>query len=587
MAQWLKQSTAVTVMIGPFLDEDDGKTAEVALTLTQPDIRLSKNGAAFAQKNSVQTLTHDENGYYSLDLSNVDTNALGRLTVHVNESGALPVWYDFMVIDANAFNSIVLGTDVLDVSLVEIIGSATSATDLKDFVDAGYDPATNTITAVLDVTNAVTVGTINANVIDAVAIAAGAIDAAALATDAIDKISDGVWDENIVAAHGAADAAGRALRTLDAISDRANNSNLNAMLGVADTASETMLELVEEGCDLSLDNPVPGSPTADSVNERIRTIDDLLLPMVSKTGGSINDGGPSTTSFICAGLGDVDNFYNGMLLVFNDAADPNTGVGRRVLDWDFGTLTITLERALPVTPTNGDTFIMYAKDQAGLADVAGAVLDEDMTGHQTQGTLGQAIGDPAADATTLYQAVVTDADGDNVAVDVKAIKAETVLIVADTGELQTDDLPGLIATVQADLNIITGINGVFIDDVAITSAKFAAGAIDATAIANGAIDAATFATGAIDANALATDAVEEIRDSILTTAQTEEPAATIPPSNPSMKQMAMYAYMNWRNDNEATATERRLKNNAGTVIAKATMADDATTFNQGEMVAGP
>jgi hypothetical protein len=47
-----------------------------------------------------------------------------------------------------------------------------------------------------------------------------------------------------------------------------------------------------------------------------------------------------------------------------------------------------------------------------------------------------------------------------------AIKAETALIVADTNELQTDNVPGLIATAQADLDTITGAAGVVIDDSA-------------------------------------------------------------------------------------------------------------------------
>ena len=48
--------------IGPFVAATDGGTAEVALTLTQPDIRLKKNGGAWAQKNAAQTLSHEENG---------------------------------------------------------------------------------------------------------------------------------------------------------------------------------------------------------------------------------------------------------------------------------------------------------------------------------------------------------------------------------------------------------------------------------------------------------------------------------------------------------------------------------------------
>lgn len=67
------------------------------------------------------------------------------------------------------------------------------------------------------------------------------------------------------------------------------------------------------------------------------------------------------------------------------------------------------------------------------AEIADAVLDEDMTAHQTLGTLGQAIGDPVADTNTIYKAVVTDATGATVGVDVVAAKADTAAILADTG----------------------------------------------------------------------------------------------------------------------------------------------------------
>ena len=40
----LKQSTSIDLPIGPFVDATDGVTAETALTLTQPDIRLKKGG---------------------------------------------------------------------------------------------------------------------------------------------------------------------------------------------------------------------------------------------------------------------------------------------------------------------------------------------------------------------------------------------------------------------------------------------------------------------------------------------------------------------------------------------------------------
>ncbi len=87
----LKQSTAATIKLGPFIDDTDGKTAETGLTIAQADIRLSKNGGDFAQKNSTTSATHDENGYYDIPLNATDTGTLGRLRVAVSKSGALPV----------------------------------------------------------------------------------------------------------------------------------------------------------------------------------------------------------------------------------------------------------------------------------------------------------------------------------------------------------------------------------------------------------------------------------------------------------------------------------------------------------------
>lgn len=83
-----------------------------------------------------------------------------------------------------------------------------------------------------------------------------------------------------------------------------------------------------------------------------------------------------------------------------------------------------------------------ALNNPSAAVIADAVWDEDATGHQTQGTFGQAIGDPVADTNTIFKATVTDAAGATVGVDVVAVKAETAAIVADTNELQTDWVNG-------------------------------------------------------------------------------------------------------------------------------------------------
>lgn len=62
-------------------------------------------------------------------------------------------------------------------------------------------------------------------------------------------------------------------------------------------------------------------------------------------------------------------------------------------------------------------------DLVSAASVADAVWDEDATAHQATGSFGQAIGDPGANTETMYDAVVTDAAGTNIAADVVALQA--------------------------------------------------------------------------------------------------------------------------------------------------------------------
>ncbi len=126
----LKQSTAATIKLGPFVDDADGKTAETGLTISQADIRLSKNGGDIAQSHNAAGATHDELGYYDVPLDTTDTDTLGRLRVAVSESGALPVWQDFMVVPANVFDSLVSGSDLLDANASQLGGTSQTGRDV-------------------------------------------------------------------------------------------------------------------------------------------------------------------------------------------------------------------------------------------------------------------------------------------------------------------------------------------------------------------------------------------------------------------------------------------------------------------------
>ena len=78
-----------------------------------------------------------------------------------------------------------------------------------------------------------------------------------------------------------------------------------------------------------------------------------------------------------------------------------------------------------------------ALNDPSAAAIADAVWDEDATAHQTAGTFGQAIGDPTTTTTahTIYDVLVGDAAGANLAVDIAALAAGTTMLSTDMDDL--------------------------------------------------------------------------------------------------------------------------------------------------------
>jgi len=123
---WVEQSTAVILKLGPFVDSTDGVTAETGLTIAQGDIQISKAGGAFAQTSEGSpTTTHDADGWYPIPLTTTDTATLGRIVVQVQVAGAVPVWWEGMVVPSVVYDSLVGGTDYLVVDLSD--GAITAA----------------------------------------------------------------------------------------------------------------------------------------------------------------------------------------------------------------------------------------------------------------------------------------------------------------------------------------------------------------------------------------------------------------------------------------------------------------------------
>lgn len=233
MARWLKQSTSVDVPVGPFVDATDGFTAETALTITQPDVRLRKNAVAWAQKAAAQTLTHDENGYYTVTLDATDTNTLGMLMLAISEGGARPVMAQFLVVPANIWDSF-FSTDYLQVDSTQLLGTV-------------Y--ATPTVAGVqeVDITHFNgTAGTFSAgrpevNTTHAAGTAwsSGAITAASLSTGAAEEIADTVWDEDATA-HQTQGTFGQAIGDPGAVTSTIHGKTSNLTFTVANQVDANM-----------------------------------------------------------------------------------------------------------------------------------------------------------------------------------------------------------------------------------------------------------------------------------------------------------------------------------------------------------
>ena len=207
---FLKQSTAVVVHFGPFVDKTDGVTLESGLVSAldhgTTGIKLSKNGGAKAVRNGTPTASVYDGGDYRVTLNTTDTNTLGTLRLlYADAATCLPVFMDCMVMASNQYDSL-FGSDRLQVHVDEmtagIITAAVIATNAIDAdaiaADAGAELADAIWEEVLS--GHTTPGTAGYQL----------DDLSFVTPPTVAAIADGVWDE-AMAGHIAAGSAGEAL----------------------------------------------------------------------------------------------------------------------------------------------------------------------------------------------------------------------------------------------------------------------------------------------------------------------------------------------------------------------------------------
>ena len=274
--RYLRQSTAVDLALGPFLDATDGVTAETGLTISQADVRLKKNAGAWAQKNDANAATHEENGWYETPLNTTDTDTLGVLMIAVHESGALPVWHEFMVVPANVYDSL-FSTDKLEVDVAQFGGSnLTSASGIPEVKVASL------------ANNAITAASINADAITAAKLAAdvttelqsGLATAAALTTvgNNVDAILADTGTDGVVVA--AASKTGYTLSNtgMDNLLQRALTEAYSTVGGTV-TLSQFVYEVLAQLQEFAISGTTLQTKKRDqSTNGPAFTLDDATNP---------------------------------------------------------------------------------------------------------------------------------------------------------------------------------------------------------------------------------------------------------------------------------------------------------------------
>jgi len=129
MSHFLRADTAATLAIGPFVATADGFTPDTAVNLAAANassVIMKHNGETFVNI-SARTLNHESRGMYTLGVTTDDTNTEGRLVVFIsNTASYLPVWYELMVMNANAYDAFyaAAGTDRLSVDVAEMSQTA-------------------------------------------------------------------------------------------------------------------------------------------------------------------------------------------------------------------------------------------------------------------------------------------------------------------------------------------------------------------------------------------------------------------------------------------------------------------------------
>ena len=434
--------TAITMVVGPCIDDTDFKSLEEAIAYNAAGMDVSlivekTDGTTAVTAITLTTAgtsdwTHKDGGYYEIEVTAAQNVEEGVGYIRGVATGILPFESaHYNIVKANVYDSLIKGTDVLQADVTQLGGVAQSLTDLKDFADAGYDPATNKIEGVkladttttntdmrgtdsaATATNLATVDTVvdtilvdtnelqtdwvnggrldlivDAILADVTGIAGDAMrgtDSAATATNlaTVDTVVDGIQTDLSNATDGLG-ALKALIDTVDTVVDAILADTGTDGVVVA-SGSKTGYALAATGANLILKNSTFALALADAVWDEILT--GATHNITTSAGRRLREigayavesgtaqAGSSHTITLAATASAVDGTYNRNLIVITD----NTGVGqtRTIVDYNGTTKVAIIDRDwrtspdattnYQITPDNTPLVVDQGVAQAGTA----------------------------------------------------------------------------------------------------------------------------------------------------------------------------------------------------------------------------
>ena len=409
---WAKQSTAATLIVGPILDS----TGAEFTTAVIGDLSISKNGGTLTAMASAATLTHIANGQYTLVTTTGNLDTLGRAQITCNKSTYQMPTVNLMVVPANVFDSMVLGTDALDVSAIQFAGqtitaaagvtlpsSIASPTNITSATGVTLAAVTHTgavIPTVSSVTNGVTVTTnndktgytastvsdktgysllattglgnqtanITGNLSGSVGSVTGAVGSVTAAVAVSDKTgfklaSDGLalvtaWTVGITG-NITGNLSGSVGSVTGAVTVGTINANVITASALAADAS-TEIATAVWATDLQ---SWPDDQAGSDLYEMLTTITTISGRMPTLHYGTAQAGGASTIT-LNASASSITDYYVGLAIAITEG----TGAGqiRTITAYNGTTKVATVDSAWTTNPANGSGFaIIQAAGTSG------------------------------------------------------------------------------------------------------------------------------------------------------------------------------------------------------------------------------